>query len=1296
MARGSSGPKLEALSQSPSGPEKNRNKPLSSIRKSGGSAPGASPDRFAKPQGPRSITPRRVIEKTASGERPAKPSSVERAKDPNPAELVEAIRDMQSQIEAKIVELRPAVKQLEVLLERVQDEKVEGLSPETVEMLKSMNEVRKEASSVPEPEREAWFALAMQKMGLKKSQTETATKVESLIRSAQLELEEKGLPLPQQVATFRGERPIREIGAIIFGGGTKASIGIMEGGTIASLALMVQGELWGTHYPFLSLEHVASTGIITALVAPLIEAGAGTLVGDPIRRGENPLSTLQRLGQRGPLVVVAALGVTSLSAVVQPHTFATMLANVAESGSVAEKATQGKQSIEGQINNLAPVAQGLVEKTDAAMRETIATEILGKQVAGRGGSGKEGIGPGAAFKIGFLLQKWDAATARAYGLDEIKYGAIPESQQEAFNRGVAARGEKFEGALSEAVGTLYASFEADVADEKVQIVERFKELGATAEEVDFWVRNPTAAKAAFTVGYVPPGQEVVDRRIQEALKPVVALQERYAKFVTEVNELLGGASATLTLAAQEAGRQEGAIEIEAEAMEFDTSALNIEVGSSISLKELGMAYEIGAKEYLGNDEVPYRVLYGVLIASLTLTALFGAKAGFAALGRRRNRLLRERAEEQRVYTVDNEAGYLAQFSELLSRKLSRLFAEDGGLLGDPVMKEQLKGFADKQWISLTPEMVRLAILDVIADLPEVKATGKQNPVEGLFETWKEGAKHLVNRANPYEVTAQNAVSQLLRDHPALAEKLTERLFPGYSKLERFIEKKRESGKRLDGREVREFDTMYYSLITDHLEERLRVEESRLAWCRSAFRKFAKTNALAELGLEVLEELDEPPVDLKRGLTFAETGLSAQKLAGSAKRRATIKTLSSRMQDAQTAIEEVRGIAADLNKSAMQKQVLLKTTEEGETYRRIDSLLQRLDEVDPFEEVADEKLASLTPKGNLEIAETQRALEEISERMGVVSASDASEDYAIREARIAGQFNTLARVASARWSWEKIRTGQGTNLYADSLGGGRYQQVAEFKVIEEDDKNPAPFYGVEFKIIHKETGTPVVRFHYSMARTFSEGEEEKTIEGFYEKELRTLGMANVATVYSDRVTRALDTAREKYGVRPTANPIDLSSSKALENLALYFERVLPNQAGNSYFRSLEMNHRSLKERLPTLKQEYDDTGESSEEAPAKRQLAQNFKSLADTAESFVVPAIAPRMSREQLTAIASELGSLRARAVFDPEKGTMTITKQGFAGFGRKTAELPINDFRSRYENTGESMKRTLDALFPKR
>lgn len=1201
---------------------------------------------------------------------------------------------------------KPAIENLRFALERVKSGNVEGLSPETVELLKEMSHIRDGVSSIPEEHRERWLVSVLKKVGAaehipyaRDRVSETTSKVSQAILESQIELQARGLPLPQNVAIFRKDKPLMEVAAILGSGGAKSLVGLAEGGTLATFALLIRQELWGTTFAFGSPEHIISTAVITALTTPFIEAGAGTLAGNPIQRGESIKKSFGRLARRGALALTLASGFTMASSVVQPHTVATALGNAAQTGGLGAEATRGKESVQRQISNLTPVAQRIISTVASVEQETIETEISGAQVAGRGGTGSRGIGPSAGFKIGFLRAgNWS-------GEFEQQYGSIPASALDDVQRGREARTalmlllpEADRAAsenltVDEIIQNRYGTFERDTEDERARIVQRFRELGATAVDVDFWMRNPLAVKAALTIGYTPPGQRVIDERVRMALIPIMALQDRYAQFTHEVQQILETTGSTLNAAS---GGHEGAIDIEANPVPIDTHLLReLHVTGGISLSDLGMPYEVGAEHYFGGNDLTRTASYALLIFSLMNALIFGSKAFFAIANRSRYRRLQGEAEEQYQYTTANKDGYLEQFSNLMSERLSALFAEEGGVFGNPVAQDQLRLATDRKWIDLSSEMVRVALLEIASELGPVESTGTQGMVEGLLHTYVEGWNDLISRGTPPEVIAQNAVTALLRDHPELSQKLTEKLFPGYYELEQLMVQQQDRIASLTLKDVRALDSRLYPVIIGHLERRVEIEETKLAWCRRAFAKFTKTGALSELGVGVLEELDEAPVDLKEIGLFDETGLNPQKLAGSAVRRATIRSLASHMRSASVAINEVRSLAHDLNESSTRKGAMMQSMSDAATYRRIDDLITRLDKIKPFEEVGSEEVEALTPRGTIEIAAQEGVIEDIKGQMGIIAEEDAREDAETLHRRVASQFDALSHVAKEFWSWEKIRT---DSPHKDALTDA-YRQQAEFRVIPATEETPAPSYGVEFKIVHKESGQNVVDFNYSLARTFSERQTPEEIQRYFLEELRNRGNHAISKLYLDRANRAL-ARQERYAQNVRARPISLNSRKAKEGIQSFFQDFRLRRSGFLHLERLRRGVVSLNQKLSTSHFEtgeelVDDTAIDTAARMSRKALAP-FKEISTAAESFDIPLISVRLPQAQLEKIARDVKELRGvKMTFDQEADSMRITQSGFIGINSKTVSVPLTEFKRLYDDRQQNLARVITSVFSK-
>jgi hypothetical protein len=570
-------------------------------------------------------------------------------------------------------------------------------------------------------------------------------------------------------------------------------------------------------------------------------------------------------------------------------------------------------------------------------------------------------------------------------------------------------------------------------------------------------------------------------------------------------------------------------------------------------------------------------------------------------------------------------------------------------------------------------------------------------VKGLIHAYSEGVTELLSRGTPPEVAAQNMVTKLLRDHPELAARMVEKLLPGFYALEKAIE---DQGKKetLSERDVAMLDNRLYPVIVAHLENRLSVEETKLDWCLDAFEKFRRSGVLEGFGAGVLEDLDEPPIDLKETTSFSETGLNPNKLAGSALRRATIRVLVSKMESAQKAIEEVRSLATDLSDSASRKAGVLRSTADRGTYQKIDALVARLQKVRSLEKVGDEDLAGLTPRGSLEIAAEEEVVNNIREQMGVVKLEDSNEDPMVREARVAKQFEVLADVAKNFWSWEKIR---GNHPHADALSKD-YRQQAEFRVIPATEDTPAPSYGIEFKIVHRDTGQEVVAFRYSLARTFSENQSPEAIRTFFQNHMRNRGLFYVSQLYVDRAKRALD-RRSELNVRRPTKPIVLGTNKTPARIEELFTNDVKRNSAYNHYQQLRRTLRSLEAQLGEAsagaENEWVDDAEVSEEGKFKRRAVASYKEICTNAEGFVAPDLGAGMSRRQLEEISQSLGQMRGyKLTFDFDKKKMQIVRKGIigTGIGGKMIEVETTEFKRTYEDKRGDLNSTLTTLLAKK
>jgi len=452
--------------------------------------------------------------------------------------------------------------------------------------------------------------------------------------------------------------------------------------------------------------------------------------------------------------------------------------------------------------------------------------------------------------------------------------------------------------------------------------------------------------------------------------------------------------------------------------------------------------------------------------------------------------------------------------------------------------------------------------------------------------------------------------------------------------------------------------------------------------------------LKEFGIGALEDLDEPPIDLKEIESFGETGLNAEKLAGSALRRATIRILSRRVKEASVAIEEIQTLANELNESAGRKAGMLRSTADAAAYRKIDTLIERVKKAKSIQEIGDEELAALTPKGTLEIAAEESVVDDIRGEMGVLKLEDSKEDYASRSERIGRQFEVLASLAKNFWAWEKIR---GEAPHKDALTDA-YRQQADFRVIPATEDTPAPSYGIEFKIVHKESEEEVVSFRYSLARTFSENQSPEKIKDFFEKHIRTRGLFSVSKLYLDRARRALE-AKVELGVRVPTPSIALGTKRAEAGINMLFSQAVPRKAAYVHYQNKRSNLRSLERQLSETsldgESEWVDDTIVDEEIRVKRKFVGAYREFCRTTEDFVPPPLSTGLSRSQLESIHISLTQLRGvQMVFDYDKENIRITKNGIVGLGASTLNVSLADFKRTYEDKGGDIAHVLQTYFP--
>lgn len=1211
----------------------------------------------------------------------------------------QALLALLASVESQFAQLEGILGPLKAELTQQLDGDVLDQDGERARVLSAMSNIRAAASSVPEEYRAVWFLSILKGLPLsdklpavRDRESETTQAVIDCIKDAQLELEHSGLTLPQEIALFNKDKKIMESLAIIGAATTKGSIGIMEGGTLATFVLMLRQELLGQHFGFLSAEHIASTLLVIALTTPLIEAAKHKYIADPIQREKvaavTSKGTMQKLGdfaRSGGISMVFAASVTAVSAgYVQPGTIAAGLAGAVETGHLGEQAAAGQNAIRLQVESLSTQGEDLIRRTAAIEREIIDTEITGGQRAGRGGTGRRGIGNVAAMKIGLLLGTWAGPYAE-------QNGPIPQGAMGGFARGQQLRQELgLSRSLSGEVQALHEGFMADTADERQLIAERFAELGATVEEVDFWVSNPLMVKAALTIGFTPPGQAIVDARVRAALEPVHALQERHQQFVADVDSLVDRVGDALNAEASRSGRSESPVEIEAESAEFDTSLLEgLRVSEGLSLVNPLPAYQIGAEKYFGGNDILRTAAYGMAIYAIVILLIGGSAATMSLLGRRRYRRLKGEADEEYEYAADAGKGYLIRFASALSKRLNVLFASGAGVLNNPIMREQLGRVGSEQWLDLSPEMVRVALLEVIEELSAVKETGPHGVVGGFIHTYQEGVRQMVDRGTPPEVAAMNQVARLLKDHPELAVALVRKLLPGFYELEAYVDSKK--GKdALDMEDVLGLDGHLYETIVSHLERRVAIEQTKLAWCERAFVEFTETDSLASVGLPPLEGVDQVDIELGRVRDFSETGLSAGALAGSALRRATLRTLARKIRESRATIERALATAHKLRDANDRKTALLGNTGQSAVYRRISTLIDDLEKVGPHEAHADASLERLTPKGSIDAEIRAEVIASIQSEMGTISQEDDRESFEARERRVAAQFEALVSVVAKGWSWASYEK---PRWYSECLTGD-YKQEAIFTLVPATDESPAPSYGVRFRIVHRSTATPVVEFTYNLASTFSERMSPADVERYFMDDLAKRRPVVIANVYIDRTQRALD-RQAAFETRRPQRPIELGNQNSGAAIAQHYEAFYPHEAGYAHLRRLKNRLQANKAELAHLPETLDDDVETGNLVDQRRAYTVPFASLCDDAEAFSPDRLAYTVSPETLRLLNEKATNLRNtgyRITYDHEVKKFQIVRPGFIPLTKKSGAYEVTDFLSAYDQNGGDLRRTIDTF----
>ena len=708
------------------------------------------------------------------------------------------------------------------------------------------------------------------------------------------------------------------------------------------------------------------------------------------------------------------------------------------------------------------------------------------------------------------------------------------------------------------------------------------------------------------------------------------------------------------------------------------------MSDTISLLDQLPAYQVSAERYLGGSDTLRTVAMISIVYSIIAFLLAGTAAGLALANRKRYRRLLGEAQEEYEYFTDIDSGYLDKFSREFSGRLGTIFASVAGVLDNPLMREQLRVAGSVKWINLSPEMVRIAILEVIEELPAVEEMEKHGVIGGFLHTYHEGFRQMLERGIPPEAAAMNQVTRLLKDHPTLAIDVIKKLFPGYFDLKDYLDAFARKEKAASMQDVLELDARLYPLIIGHLEARVRVEQTKLAWCSRAFDEFTQT--------QDLEALEDVALNLAEVKTFGETGLSASALAGSARRRATIRILARKIQEARAAIDDVHAITEKLLEGNAKKTALLGNTGQSAIYRRIRDLSERLSRVDAHETSVPHTLERLTAKGNIE-AELRAEVEALIKiDMGEIAQEDAEESFEVREARIAKQYEALAEVAFRAWSWARYEAG--SSWFASCLTSD-YKQEAVFVLMEATEEAPAPSYGVEFRIVHKDTNTRVVSFRYSLASTFSERVGPEQVRSHFIEELQKRRPHVVASMYLDRTERAL-ARRAEYATSYPVRPIELGTNDAARTIGDYYERFYPHEAGVVYLRNLRARLTSNRMNLKDLPTELDDDTTSVEVTERKRAFVEPFASLCTDAERFEPPRLAVVISRETLVRLHEQMLTLRRsgyRVTFNHATRKFSLERPGALWrLSKITVDVDAADLARSFDAANNNLKLAIDQL----
>ncbi|HYD92929.1 MAG TPA: hypothetical protein VEB18_00500 [Candidatus Paceibacterota bacterium] len=989
----------------------------------------------------------------------------------------------------------------------------------------------------------------------KKVQLERLDFLVQVSRQVSEELSGEDVRIPEGVSQMFGRKDllgVKGAGSVVenteyaASTGVRLSIGFLEWGVSATAFLSIFKAL-GFAVAQWSPLHFVAIAAAGALV-PLAEAAKETAVGRFV--GRHPIS-------------VSTVALASFGAVFAVGNSATFLQSFGESDQSADTVgsmTRAINAIRTDLDRVRVDAQdtttsdleGKVTEAQAFFERMIRAEAGGQSEHGIGGSGREGVGPNTAVKVGITgvrpaeitvpdaLRNRPEVQARIRAARErinARMRAIDPQYELRPGESIPQALDRYLQAFGESSATEFRALEGyrDAAGAQIDRGE-YGDLMDLAHRIE---ENAEPVRAKLNTATAQPTEGAPDLELAKA-----EIREVLASLSTRVQEEVSIPIRTLFEAVSDEMNALGDpedIELQVPAFNPNTSLLDqVEIPRGRGLQDPEL-YRTILIEKFGEK--------GVWVLLFTLFAFSGIGWSYAQgrrLKKKQDPIFSERIKD--MMGEDVEGGIEIAYAQKTAERFAGELGAVDGLLQNEGVKALLPFGADLSWFELSPLEVMVAWREGAAKADRNLDTEKKSVLQKIADVYAEGLEGTVRLApESKEVRALNKYLDLLRNEERRTLAVQEAALPGFSKLIGMSQEiariahdsspeKTSAGTR---EKVREFQAALLKMSFDHIAFRARISHTTISLLKTTYDQLRQKGEFRELDVVGLTELPRDiSFDLLSNSDLPEN-LTSELLRGSALRSVTINALERRMDAEQKKLREMEH----------HLQKLLDV---------IQALPGKAGATDPsFIE-----LAALV-RAELEKAKKPFAKHK-NEKLDLLTTSGGIEDLLLKEVRAATRGvmreNTDEAVEhDARDQISSIR--RGLRGFADSIVTPGYQSSVrlERKARGDDDDSVADYLAVVIQV-RRNGGSVVADMEFPLRNVLGKGTSpDISAETFERWSESTRNYFLLSQKYDDaerKVEQAIagvDVSRElsKEGSLPDITLNDRASDRRIEEFYTSF-------------------------------------------------------------------------------------------------------------------------------------------------